>query len=217
MIVSILSIKYEEFEWLKTRENIEATNIETVYVDRSPKGIGSLSEAINRGVKQIEREFTFICTNIRFEKSVVNNLYKKIQTEPTYAAICPVYQSDHSHLRPKSYAFGFDLSEVPFIEFTAGIFRTDLLKRFPLDEDMPYVGMDLHWSKQAKDAGYKLGSLKSAEIDHAYIRHSLHSDITKKRLKARKKADAQTIARLESIYGSDWRNILAYHNGIASK
>lgn len=217
MSIAILSIKYEEFEWLKTRECIEATNYEPVYVDRKPKGIGSLSEAINRGVQEIEHEFVFLCTNIQFKKSVVDSLYNRIQELPKAAAICPVYKSDHSHLRPSSYAFGFDLFEVPFIEFTAGLFRTDLLKEFPLDEDMPYVGMDLDWSKRVKDAGYTLHSLKSAEIDHSYIRHSLHSEVTKKRLKARKNADAATILKLESKWGKDWRHVLNYHSGIASK
>lgn len=217
MNVSILSVKYEEFSWLKTREDIENTNLPAVYVDRKPKGIGSLSEAINRGVKEIDSECLFLCTNINFKKSVIENLYKRIEELPKAAAICPVYKSDHSHLRPSSYAFGFDLFEVPFVEFTTGIFRTDLLKRFPLDEDMPFVGMDLDWSKIVKDSGYTLHSLKSVEIDHSYIRHSLHHEITKKRLRARKNADASTIARLEQKWGKDWRHILNYHAGIASK
>lgn len=217
MNVTICAVRYEEFSWLKTREDIENTNLPVVYVDRKPKGIGSLSEAINRGVKEIDDEYVFLATNIGFKKSVIEGLYNRIKELPQAAAICPVYNSDHAHLRPSSYAFGFDLFEVPFVEFTAGIFRTDLLKEFPLDEGMPYVGMDLDWSKRVKDAGYTLHSLKSAEIDHSYIRHSLHSEVTKKRLKARKNSDASTIAKLESKWGKDWRHVLNYHAGIASK
>lgn len=217
MNVTILSVRYEEFSWLKTREDIENTNLPVVYVDRKPKGLGSLSEAINRGVKEIEDEYVFLCTNINFKKSVIEGLYNRIKELPQAAAICPVYKSDHSHLRPSSYAFGYDLFEVPFVEFTTGIFRTDLLKRFPLDEDMPYCGMDLHWSKQVKDAGYTLHSLKSVEIDHTYIRNCPGEKITRKRLALRKQADAGTIAKLESIYGKDWRKAVGYYNGIASR
>lgn len=217
MSLAILSIKYEEFEWLKTRDCVEASHYPVLYVDRKPKGTGSLSEAINRGAKEIGHEFTFLCTNIEFKKHVVDNLYKRIQELPEAAAICPVYKSDHSHLRHSSYAFGFELFEVPFIEFTAGIFRTDLLKEFPLDEDMPYAGMDLDWSKRVKDDGHTLHSLKSEEIEHSYIRHNLHHEVTKRRLRARKAADAGTVAKLEKLYGKEWRNAVGYHHGIASK
>lgn len=222
MNLTILSVKYEEISWLKTRECIEATGLSVVYVDRNPKGCGSLSEAINRGMKEVETDYVFLCTNITFKKEVVLELYEQMKylwnnKIALYAAICPVYGSDHPHLRKGSYKFGCALFEVPFIEFTAGIFRTDLLKQFPLDEDMPYVGQDLDWSHRVNEAGYYLGSLKSAEVGHKYIRQTPKTEITLKRLAMRKAADASTIAKLEAKYGSDWRNILKYHNGIASK
>lgn len=215
--LTILSIKYEEFTWLKTRECIEATGLPVVFVDRNPKGCGSLSEAINRGMKEVKTPYVFLVTNIEFKPHVPNTLLKSILENPDYIAICPVYNSDHRHLQPSSYLYQSELKEVPFIEFTAGIFESEWLCEFPLDEDMPYVGMDLDWSYQARKMGYKLGSLKSCEIEHTYIRKMNGLPITKKRLKLRKQADAGTIAKLEMKYGKEWRHVLGYYNGIASK
>lgn len=217
MKLTILSIRYEEFSWLKTRECCEATGLPVVYVDRNPKGIGSLSEAINRGMEQVKTDYVFIVTNINFNPDVPNQLLSAMESNPDFAAICPVYDSDHAHLRPGSYEHGRDLREVPFIELTALIARTSLMKEFTLDEDMPYVGNDLDVSHRLKQAGHKLGSLKSCAIEHSYIRKMEQSGITKKRLSLRKKADQPTIAKLRQKYGNNWRDTLCYHNGIASR
>lgn len=185
-----------------------------VFVDRNPKGIGSLSEAINRGIRSIKSEFVFIVTNVTFEKNIIKPLIQALESDTKLAAVCPVYQSDHLHLRPSS-EIGTVI--VPFIEFTCVMVRTELLKQHPLDEDMPYVGQDIDWSYRMKCLGLEMASNKNVRISHTYIRHSLKYPVTLKRLAMRKAADAGTINKLELKYGKDWRNVLNYKAGIASR
>ena len=49
--ITIVSIVYHEPEWIETKKCIEACGVPVVYVERSPPGVGSLAEAINRGFK----------------------------------------------------------------------------------------------------------------------------------------------------------------------
>jgi GT2 family glycosyltransferase len=219
----ILAIRYKEPEYQKTVEclnAIERQGVKVAYVDRNPEGIGSLSEAINRGFREHwdGSEFVWVITNIQFDAYLYKKLINEFKNCPHVSAICPCYQSDHNFLQPSSFKWQCNTIVIPFIEFTAPMIRASVLKEFPLDEDMPYVGMDLDWSYRVKQAGHTLAVDYATSIEHKYIRHSSKTNpITKQRLKMRKLADKPTIKALESKHGKDWRNILNYHSGIASK
>lgn len=216
----ILAVRYQEPEYLKTIECLEKIKgVKIAFVERKPEGKGSLSEAINRGFREQwdGSEFVFIMTNIQFEPYLYQRLINGIKSSPNLAALCPCYESDHAFLRPHSFKYGFELQQVPFIEFTAPMVRAQCLKDFPLDEDMPYVGQDLDWSYRVKQAGFTLGVDYGTSLEHKYIRKSKMHPITKERLRLRKLADKPTIKKLETKYGKEWPTILQYKNGIASR
>lgn len=218
----ILAIRYLEPEYKKTIECLKAVErqgIKVSYIDRNPAGVGSLSEAINRGFKEYwdGSEFVWIVTNVQFEPYLYKKLFNDFKNADTWGAICPVYESDHPFLRQSSFEWACHLQTIPFIEFTAPMVRAKLLQEFPLDESMPYVGQDLDWSHRVKQAGYSLGVDYATSLDHKYIRQSKQHEITKQRLQARRKADKLTVAAIVKKYGKDWPNILQYHKGIASK
>lgn len=213
----ILAIRYLESNYMKTVASIKAEGVPVMYVDRNPAGVGSLAEAINRGVRESHyiSEFTWVVTNIRFNPGTYSALVNALHNNPNLAAIAPAYLSDHAFLRPSKEVD--ILTGIPFMEFTCAMVRTKVLREFPLDEDMPYVGFDLDWGYRVRQAGYDLGSLKTAYVGHDYIRHAKREPITRRRLAARKAADKPTIAKLELKYGKDWPSLMNYHAGIAAK
>lgn len=214
----ILAIRYLEANYADTVKSIKREDVPVVYVDRKPEGVGSLAEAINRGIDHIctngyIAELTWIVTNVRFNQGVYLALANKMIENPDLAAVAPAYLSDHAFLRPSKEVEL--LKGIPFMEFTAAMVRTKVLREFPLDEDMPYVGFDLDWGYRVKQAGYNLASLKTAYVGHDYIRNSKRETITRQRLQLRKKADAPTTAKLVHKYGENWPDLMNYHSGIA--
>jgi GT2 family glycosyltransferase len=211
----ILAIKYEEANYAETVKSIKREDIPVWYVDRNPAGVGSLAEAINRGLKEsgLISEFCWITTNIRFNPGTYLALVNAMIENPDLAAVAPAYLSDHAFLRPSKEVEL--LKGIPFMEFTAAMVRTKVLREFPLDEDMPYVGFDLDWGYRVRQAGYDLASLKTAYVGHEYIRHSKREPITRRRLQMRKMADAKTTAKLVEKYGANWPDLMNYHSGIA--
>lgn len=212
MKVLIVSVVYLEPEWEATRVCIETVKllhpdeIDVVYIDR--KGYGSLSEAFNKGFGFANKEHlaVWFVTNVTFSP----DSYRKLLVDLinySLAAVHPAFNSDHPHLRPDS-----DLP-VPYIEFTAPLVRADVFEKFPLDEQMPYWGMDLDWSYRVTQAGYNLGCCRDVGLGHEYIRNNVKAKplkVTRRRWAERKRTDASTTARLVKKYGKDWRNVLNY-------
>ncbi len=201
----IISIVYHESEWLKTKRCIEATGLPMHYVERNPKGVGSLSEAINRGFNQsdaLNHQYAFIVTNITFEPDLPARLADSIGN---HAAIHPAFDSDHIHERPDGSGL---VKPVPFIEFTAAFVDTEIFQYYPLDEKMPYWGMDLDFSYRLWQDGYTVGVDHGATIGHTYIRNAKPDRYTVQRKAARKATNNSTREALRKKYGNEWRNIV---------
>lgn len=201
----IISIVYHEPEWQQTKACIEATGLPVHYVERNPKGIGSLSEAINRGFRECNAmyyKFAWIVTNVTFEPDLPGRLAKNMGN---HAAIHPAFDSDHIHERPDGSG---EVKAVPFIEFTAAMVDTEVHQYYPLDEKMPYWGMDLDYSYRLWQDGYNVAVDHSAEIGHTYIRNKQPNHYTIRRKAARKANDHRTKQRLSEKYGREWRDIV---------
>ena len=87
----IISIFYHETEWLKTKRCIEAAGLPVHYVERNPKGVGSLAEAINRGFREsgaTDYKYAWIVTNITFAPDVPARLEESMNSTG-YAVIHP--------------------------------------------------------------------------------------------------------------------------------
>lgn len=210
--VAILSVRYEEPTWQETKLCIEATGLPVHYVDRKPKGFGSLAEAINRGFAEMDKsgiEYVWIVTNIVFEPSVIEKLLSSIKVNAEcgpVAAICPAYASDHSHLCPDEPE---SVKDVPFIEFTCPLVSIEAMSELPLDNAMPYWGHDLDWSYRAQMAGYRLLINMRAQITHEYIRYNFKKhQVTMKRYRSRRMMDRATSNALAIKYGTQWRDVI---------
>ena len=220
MRILIVSVIYLEPEWKATRDCIAINQnvcemlghtVNLIEVDR--KGWGSLSEAMNRGAKEGEAErydYIWFVTNVTFNQDALANMLVYAENS-SFVAIHPAFNSDHAHLRP--IPGGSFTLEVPFIEFTAPLVRADVFAAFPLDERMPYWGMDLDWSYRVMQAGNKLGCCHEVVLGHEYIRNNVKAKrhpITQKRWNARKRTDDGTRRRLIKLYGKDWKKVLKY-------
>src|SRR5689334_2221551 len=108
----ILAVKYSETEYQKTIECLEKIKgVKIAFIERKPEGVGSLSEAINRGFREQwdGSEFVWIVTNIQFEPYLYQRLVNGMKSAPNLAALCPAYDSDHKFLRPTSFKWSCDI------------------------------------------------------------------------------------------------------------
>ena len=201
----IIAIKYEEPEYQQTVDCIKSAGYPFIFIDRKPSGIGSLAEAINRGVnfgKEQGKDFRYfwIITNITFTPDVPAKLLQTIK-EHKAAAVHPQFASDHKHIRE-----GQGVKSVPFVEFTAAMI--DIEQWQPLDEKMPYWGHDLDHGYRVNQAGGTILVDHTVTIDHVYIRNAKRHPITMKRLEMRRATDRLTSERLKEKYGAKWREIM---------
>lgn len=220
--VVIVSIVYKENEWQETKKCVEACGVPVVYVERRPEGIGSLAEAINRGFKEAKKkyepQYVWFVTNITFDPQILEILVSDMDKSRIIAALHPYFNSDHKHLQ----RFVLDTSkifpnhfvrQVPFIEFTAAIVKSEIFEKFPLDEQMPYVGHDMAWSYEITRAGFYVGVHDNVTIGHTYIRHKdQNNKFTKARRKMRRHAVEGTKRRLIELYGKDYQDKIQYHD-----
>lgn len=201
----IISIIYHEAEWMQTKRCIEATGLPVHYVERKPKGVGSLAEAINRGFQDsnaTDYQYAWIVTNITFEPAVANLLIDSMDMTGV-AVLHPSFDSDHNHERPDGSK---QIKAVPFVEFTAAMVRTKVFKDYPLDEDCPYWGHDPDHGVRLWKDGFVTAVDHGVTINHTYIRNSksIH-EATRIRKSLRRAADQPTRDALERKYGKDWR------------
>lgn len=203
----IVSVKYEEPEWQQTKVALLGCGVPVIFMDRG--GVGSLAEAYNKGFAkslEIGSEYVWFVSNPVFDTSVMHQLVGAMKGSK-YAAIQPTYSSDHAHLCPSGKT---GLNDVPFIEFTCPMVRSDVSILHQLDRAMPYWGHDLDWSYRVKQAGYEIGVLQGAEVQHTYLRHSKKHPVTAIRHLLRKQSNAATTKRLEQLYGENWKEVLNY-------
>lgn len=207
-MIGIVAIIYQEEYWKETELLLAQTNDPVYLVDR--KGVGSMSEAYNTGFKEAmkdqEYEWIWFVSNVTFKPKDWQNIKNLAKTLTGYAAINPVYNSDHPHLRPGHSEFA--VYDIPFVEFTAPLVRASVFKENPLDEMLPYWGQDLDWSHRVKQNGWKLAACSEMVLGHSYIRESEPNKITEQRKKLRFQTDAGTHKRLIEKYGQDWRKII---------
>lgn len=211
----IVSVVYDEPEWKQTKKCVESAGVPVVYAVRNPKGVGSLAEAINRGIAQAiqqhpEAEFAWVVTNVTFSTGTLGGLEAAMDANPGFAAIHPAFHSDHAFCQPIKGFSG--VTSVPFVEFTAPIIRIEDFKRIgPLDERAPYWGHDLIWGRTARELLYSIGVDHSTTIGHVYIRNNKSgNDVTNRRKNLRKQSDKATRERLEELYGETWKVTTGY-------
>lgn len=203
----IIQLRYLETGWaIRTLDCIHkdaGDNCDIFMADR--EGVGNMSLAFNRAMEEIATkglypEFVWMVTNITFEPGTVQALIDAF--DDNTAAVHPKFASDHPHIiNPKG------IQEVPFVEWTAPMVRYNAWRDIgPLDEDMPYWGMDLDWSYRAKQEGYSLKATAHAVVNHTYLRHNAPEPISKIRKELRYLYDSQTEQALVRKYGIDYRH-----------
>lgn len=208
-MIGINSVIYEEPDWKRTKRDILACDVPTVFVDRG--GVGSLAKAYNQGFYTLidaypDLKYVWFVSNVTFTYRLVMQLVTAMERSG-YDAIHPCFTSDHLFCRCK----GNGLREVPFVEFTAPIVRVDTYKQIPLDEDMPYWGHDFDWGWKVRQAGGHIGVLDGVTLGHEYIRFRAKSKPHPKTLKRRQlrlDTNAQTEEKLVRLYGEDYRKKL---------
>jgi hypothetical protein len=204
--ICAIVLKYEEPGWTEqTIACCEAAGITKIVIaDRD--GVGNMSKAFNRAVKSagvFDSKYIWFLTNVTFTPDVPLALMAAF--DPFTACVHPCHDSDHAHLK----VCGHTPQEVPFVEFTAPMFRAlHLWLLGDADETMPYWGMDLDWSYRAKQAGYNL-KVSLARVQHVYLRHqkSKHP-ISTFREQLRAYHHSHTEAALVQKYGPKWEQIL---------
>jgi GT2 family glycosyltransferase len=201
----IIAIRYLEPSWNETLKCIQETGYPYVIIDRLNQGTGSLAEAINRGVASVGGfDWAWIVTNITFDTALAKQFLESTITD--YAAIHPEFDSDHPFLRSGSPENKY----APYIEFTAALVRLEVMRKFPLDELMPYWGHDLDWGHRVRAAGMKMVVYRGFKVEHTYIRHSKPHPITQRRHQLRRATDHRTIGALIRKYGPNWKTSLHY-------
>jgi hypothetical protein len=190
-------INYKEAAY-KQPLNIKGANF--IIVDRRPVGVGSLSEAINRGFEQVTTEHFMVVTNVQCPDDLLINLLASIGQ---HAIIQPTYDSDHLFLRYRSDASSAEVQVVPFTEFTCCLLRSDVFRELGgLDQAMPYVGFDIDYGIRLTAKGYTAAVDFSQRIEHTYNRHlDMRDPYTKKRALMRARYERETRKYLHHKHG----------------
>lgn len=206
--VKAIQLEYLETGWTaRTFDCLQADNVATMH-KATREGVGSMSAAFNREAAKILKSkkspaFIWFVTNVNFDPGTAQALLDAF--DENTAAVHPMMPgSDHPHIRkPKG------VQEVPFVEWTAPMIRVEALREIGvLDEDMPYVGMDLDWSHRAREAGWNLKSTDRATVRHTYLRHNAPEPISKLREQLRALYNHQTNEKLVKKYGANWKALL---------
>ena len=220
MKIATIILKYDEPGWTEQTYNSLPEQLKTTefftYADRH--GVGNMSKAFNVAYLELKSRYNmyyhgsiadhykavFWATNVTFDQELPEQMYNLLMSDDNIAAVHAAHHSDHAHLQP-----GREAQEVPFVELTCAMFRTEVFRKIGLmDEDMPYWGMDLDWSYRARQAGYKLYS-HPGEVKHTYLRHIKHKHpISRIREQLRQHYDLSTQQALVKKYGNEWRKIV---------
>lgn len=209
--ISVIALKYYEKDYPSVLRNLEKLGSKIYTADRD--GVGSISKAFNTAVKLNLEEirktpYLWFVTNIGCHKTAAVDLANALETT-NGAAIHPQFKSDHPHISGKDRTRKPEVQEIPFIEFTAPMIRTDVFLQYFLDEDFWFYYMDLVFSKQLRDAGLKMYVHYGVKIEHVYLRNSgQKEEISKLREKVRQYRDPIEVRLLREKFGEDWRKQL---------
>ena len=198
----IVALEYLEPEWQQTLNCIEATGLPYQIVRRD--GIGNMSRAFNTVFNNpfLDYDLLWLVTNIIFEPNIPHLLAQGIGD---YAAIHPAMKSsDHRFQWPDGSK---EVKQVPFVEFTAPMIRTEVLYNNPLDEMLPYYYMDLDFAHRIKPE--KVAVHHGAEINHVYLRNKqTEHPISTIRKRLRHYWTPLSQAHMRKKWGADWETKL---------
>lgn len=210
MTMAILALEYLEPEYEETLRclNQAATDgFDVYFADRD--GVGNLSRAFNSSFRlnQLEQyDLVWFVTNVTWQPDVPHKL-KATMENTKYAAIHPACaSSDHVHLHPVGYPA---VLEVPFVEFMAPVFDSEIFGMYMLQEELWYWWMDLVISHKIKKDGGKLACDHTVTVEHNYLRNnrSPHPATTiRKEMRELTREPGQKWLRKE--YGANWRQVL---------
>ena len=197
----IISLKYLEPYYENTLKCLQEIPYPILFADRD--GVGNMSRAFNEVFEMMpfNVEYVWFLTNVTFTPDVPEKLMQVLDSDPNIAAVHPAMAtSDHRHLWPG------ETRDVPFIEFTAPMFRAADFARFMLDENTPYYYMDLIISHQLKQAGKRLVCVGDAEVHHTYLRNERKQHpITNIRKQLRDYHTPLSKRYMEQTFGADWQ------------
>jgi len=213
----IISLKYLEPYYENTLKCLQEIPYPILFADRD--GVGNMSRAFNEAFnllpfidasskcgsdKIILSKYVWFITNVTFTPDVPEKLMQVLDSDPNIAAVHPAMAtSDHRHLWPG------ETRDVPFIEFTAPMFRAADFARFMLDENTPYYYMDLIISHQLKQEGKRLVCVGDAEVQHTYLRNERKQHpITNIRKQLRDYHTPISKRYMEQTFGADWQTKL---------
>lgn len=201
---AIIVLEYHEKYFKQTLDCLEGVDADVFYAYRD--GIGSMSRAYNDAYKRhvlgMQYEYVWFVSNITFEKDLPNRLAKSMGS---YGAIHPCFNSDHKHIQFDGSGL---VKDIPFIEFTAPMFRTWVFERYFLDENYWYWFYDLIISKRMREDGIKMACNHSTPIGHVYLRNNKKEEISLLRNQLRNYRHKIEIKQLEQEYGKNWNQIL---------
>lgn len=219
MKIAIIALKYLEPEYELTMECLNRTKLPVYYADRD--GVGNMSRAFNEAFDKHLRgryDFVWFVTNIVFEAEVPWMLAPLLRDNTDFAALHPAMNSsDHRHLWKAQGCPLYTPREVPFIEFTAPMFRVGTFGEYMLQEATPYYYMDLIISHQIRQDGMKVGVDDGSLVGHTYLRNSksVHP-ISQIRKQLRDYHTPLSKQYMVDTYGPDWQDFLwpkNYSNG----
>jgi len=211
MSIAAVILRYEEPGWTdETIRCARAAGIQKiVFADR--EGVGCMSTAFNEAIftttgtirsALVDFKYIWWLTNVTFDIDVPGTIAQAFEDD--IACVHPCHASDHLHLQNTRHA-----AMVPFIELTAPMFSTRLLRQVgQMDEAMWGWGMDLDWSYRAKQLGYGL-MVSPARVDHVYLRHIQGKHpVSVERERLRTLHSPATTQALADKWGPDWQKKL---------
>lgn len=219
-------LKYHEKGWtertVKCLLDAGFSQEDIVFADRD--GVGNMSRAFNAAIHLLKTEddleyiqfrgeyktrmmgvkYIWFLTNVEFSPEMPLSLLSAFDSET--AAVHPAFDSQH-HFIANTVGIA---PEVPFIEWTAPMVRADVFYELGgLDENLQYWGMDLAFSKAAKDKGYVLKVDGRYRLKHTYLHlHGTPESITRIRKQLRELYDKPTEDYLIGKYGENWLSLL---------
>ena len=206
--VAAIILGYKEPGWTDaTMDCAKAAGVPYVVLYRKD-GIGPMSSIFNQGMDLdgeidlavCQAEFVWHLTNVTFAPDMPAKLLAKFDDRT--AAVHPAFVSDHPHMRK-----GWDKPTVPFVEWTAPMVRRAAWDKIgPLDERLPYWGMDISWSYRARQLGWRLKVATDAPLGHTYLRDVKADEhpVTTARRAERDKSNRATEQRLIELHGDDY-------------
>lgn len=207
--VVIIALEYLEPEFTQTIQCLKKFNVPIIWAKRD--GVGNMSRAFNEAfLYKLKGDpsfstlprYVWFTTNIVCDELLLPNLVKGMESTG-FAAIHPAFDSVHRLIQPDGSGI---IKMVPFIEFTAPIFRTDVFEKYYLDEDLWYWYMDLEISYRLRRDGYKMGVHHGACLMHRYLEEKDQHEISKIRYNMRTVMNKEGEHKLKTIYGPNWKS-----------